>query len=96
MKTWLKYLSKVSGPGREGAARWAEQIRKDHNFTGSHGMNDRSTCQGSGRAGSGMTEGCWELEMSKAKGVSVGEDCRLERGQVYWHRAVADSSAQTF
>lgn len=54
---------------------------------GPHGMKGRNTGRGRGRAGSGMTGGCWELELSKAKGVSVGEDCSLEKGQVYWPRA---------
>lgn len=42
-----------------------------------------------------MTGNCWELEMLEAKGVSVGEDWRLERGQGLPHSAMVDSPAQT-
>lgn len=66
---------------------WADQTGNTHSTIGPLAMKDRNTGRGRGRVGSGMTGACWELELSKAKGVSVGEDCSLERGQVYWHRA---------
>lgn len=92
-KTQFKYLSKVSGLGREGTGK-AE--RTTVSIIGSSDRKGPNTRWGGGGVGSGMTGHCWQLEMLEARGVSVGEDWRLERGQGLPHRAMTDYLVSRF